>query len=78
MSDPDFLHESIVPTEHFQKSLPRLPIPPLEKTCERYLAAQEVILTPEELQNTAVITNYFKNHDGQGCLLIRYEILCVI
>ncbi|CAC5425186.1 CPT2 [Mytilus coruscus] len=65
LSDPDFLHESIVPTEHFQKSLPRLPIPPLEKTCERYLTAQEVILTPEELEKTAVITNYFKNHDGQ-------------
>lgn len=47
-----FLERSKVPTLHFQKSLPRLPIPELSKTCQRYLAAQTPILSADELAET--------------------------
>ncbi|CAF96029.1 unnamed protein product, partial [Tetraodon nigroviridis] len=35
-----YLQRSLVPTMHYQKSLPRLPIPKLEDTMKRFLAAQ--------------------------------------
>lgn len=41
-----------MPTYYFQKSLPRLPIPKVEKTLERYLAAQRPILNDEEYKVT--------------------------
>uniref|UniRef100_A0A3P9PDT5 Carnitine palmitoyltransferase 2 n=1 Tax=Poecilia reticulata TaxID=8081 RepID=A0A3P9PDT5_POERE len=37
-STADYLHESVVPSMHYQKSLPRLPVPKLEDTIRRYLA----------------------------------------
>lgn len=36
-----YIQESLLPTDHFQLSLPRLPIPKLEDTCVRYLRAQK-------------------------------------
>eukprot|EP00756_Hemistasia_phaeocysticola_P041263 Hpha_TRINITY_DN16906_c1_g12::TRINITY_DN16906_c1_g12_i1::g.55267::m.55267/K08766/CPT2; carnitine O-palmitoyltransferase 2 len=46
---PDgYLHKSQVPTMHFQKSLPRMPIPELQKTLDRYLQTQRPICTDEE------------------------------
>lgn len=51
-SDYEFLHKSNMNTYYFQKSLPRLPIPKLNKTIERYLDAQRPILTPEEFKQT--------------------------
>jgi len=62
--DRDFLHKSVVPTDHFQKSLPRLPVPKLEDTCRRYLAAQRPILTDEEYTKTEAIVNHFREKDG--------------
>uniref|UniRef100_A0A452IUI2 Uncharacterized protein n=1 Tax=Gopherus agassizii TaxID=38772 RepID=A0A452IUI2_9SAUR len=47
-----YLHRSIVPTMHFQKSLPRLPIPRLEDTVRRYLNAQKFVCLYN--QNTLV------------------------
>lgn len=41
-----------MPTYYFQKSLPRLPIPKIEKTLERYLAAQRPLLSDEEYKFT--------------------------
>ncbi|KAI6232816.1 Carnitine O-palmitoyltransferase 2, mitochondrial [Aphelenchoides fujianensis] len=41
--DYQFLHRSAIPTYHFQKSLRRLPIPKLEDTCARYVAAVEAV-----------------------------------
>lgn len=38
-----YLEESFLPTNFFQKSLPRLPVPDLKKTLSRYLASQEAI-----------------------------------
>ena len=60
------MHESIVPTDHFQQSLPHLPVPKLEKTCERYLKSQRALLSDTEYQNTAKITQDFQNGVGKG------------
>ncbi|XP_055857990.1 carnitine O-palmitoyltransferase 2, mitochondrial [Episyrphus balteatus] len=60
-----YLHKSKLPTLYFQKSLPRLPIPELEKTCQRYLAAVEPILSPESLQTTKSIVSKFSSGTGQ-------------
>ncbi len=53
---------------HFQPSLPRLPIPALPDTCQRYLAAQRPILSDSEYANTeAIVTDFSKEgSDGWG------------
>jgi hypothetical protein len=51
-SDYEFLQKSNMPTYYFQKSLPRLPIPKLNKTVERYLDAQRPLLKPDEFKKT--------------------------
>ena len=68
-SDPDFLHKSILPTDHFQASLPHLPIPKLEETCTRYLKAQRPLLTDEEYSKTEKIVDQFKNNEGRSMSL---------
>lgn len=49
---------------HFQPSLPRLPIPKLEKTCQRYLNAQKPLLTQEQMQRTEVYVAQFLKGEG--------------
>lgn len=63
-ADYQFLERSVLPTMCFQKSLPRLPIPKLEKTCERYLQALEPLVSAEELEKTRALVNDFKNKEG--------------
>lgn len=65
-SSSDYIHESIVPSDHFQKSLPRLPIPKLEQTCERYLASQAVLQTEEEHAVTQKLVEEFLKGEGKG------------
>ena len=50
--DYQYWQRSKVPTMHFQKSLPRLPIPELSKTCERYLKAQRPLLDDTSFKKT--------------------------
>ncbi|XP_055636894.1 carnitine O-palmitoyltransferase 2, mitochondrial [Toxorhynchites rutilus septentrionalis] len=50
--DYQYLQRTRIPMLHFQPSLPRLPIPALEKTCERYLAAQKPLLIDEAFRKT--------------------------
>ena len=57
--DYQFLHKSNMPTYYFQKSLPRLPIPKMEKTLERYLAAQRPLLSDEEYRFTEAACKKF-------------------
>ncbi|CAG9798634.1 unnamed protein product [Chironomus riparius] len=60
--DYQFLQKSNMPTYYFQKSLPRLPIPKIEKTLERYLAAQRPLLSDEEYKFTeAACTKFVKS-----------------
>ncbi|KAJ8930445.1 hypothetical protein NQ314_016772 [Rhamnusium bicolor] len=50
---------------HFQQSLPRLPIPKLDLTCERYLAAQRPLLIDEAYRKTEFNVNQFKSSVGK-------------
>lgn len=60
----DYMQWSDIPTMHFQKSLFRLPIPKLEKTCERYLKSMKALLTPEEYEETVTVVEKFKTVDA--------------
>ncbi|XP_552786.3 carnitine O-palmitoyltransferase 2, mitochondrial [Anopheles gambiae] len=59
-----YLQRSKIPMLHFQPSLPRLPIPELEKTCARYLAAQQPLLSPDAFERTKELVNQFSRQDG--------------
>lgn len=61
-----YLQNSIVPTMHFQASLPHLPIPELEKTCERYINAIRPITDDDEFKKTQEIVTSFKNNVGKA------------
>lgn len=73
--DQQFIQESKIPTMHFQASLPRLPIPKLELTCERYLTAQRPLLIDEAYRKTEANVNYFKDNIGKQLqhLLKNYD-----
>lgn len=53
-------------TKTFQasKSLPTLPVPPLEDTCRRYLRALEGLQEPDEHARTKKAVEEFLNGDG--------------
>ncbi|KAI5610150.1 carnitine O-palmitoyltransferase 2, mitochondrial [Silurus asotus] len=61
----EYLHRSIVPTMHYQKSLPRLPVPKLEDTMRRYLAAQRPLLNDEQYSKTEKLGHEFQNGVGR-------------
>jgi carnitine O-palmitoyltransferase 2 len=65
--DDNYFKRSILPTDHFQYSLPRLPIPKLELTCERYLSALKPILNDDEkaFDQTRQIVDDFRSGDGK-------------
>jgi len=62
--DYQYLQQSKIPTLHFQKSLPRLPIPLLQKTCDRYLAAQRPLLTDASYEHVKSQVNNFSKGIG--------------
>ena len=47
-----------------QGDLPKLPIPPLEETCKRYLRALEGLQDRKEHEETKRVVEEFLNHDG--------------
>ncbi|XP_030571120.1 carnitine O-palmitoyltransferase 2, mitochondrial [Drosophila novamexicana] len=59
-----YLQNSKLPTLYFQRSLPRLPIPLLEKSCERFLAAVQPILSAEEHRETQQVVEQFRQGVG--------------
>ncbi|XP_073419730.1 carnitine O-palmitoyltransferase 2, mitochondrial isoform X2 [Dendrobates tinctorius] len=63
--DTEYLHKSIVPTMHFQKSLPRLPVPKLEDTVKRYLNAQRPLLDDEQFSKTEQLARNFQSGVGK-------------
>ncbi|XP_013002104.1 carnitine O-palmitoyltransferase 2, mitochondrial isoform X2 [Cavia porcellus] len=60
-----FLQHSIVPTMHYQDSLPRLPIPKLEDTIRRYLSAQKPLLSDDQFRKTEQFCKSFENGTGK-------------
>ncbi|KAM4641075.1 carnitine O-palmitoyltransferase 2, mitochondrial [Discoglossus pictus] len=64
-ADSEYLHRSIVPTMHFQKSLPRLPIPKLEDSIKRYLNAQRPLLDDEQFRHTEQLARSFASAAGK-------------
>lgn len=63
--DYQYLQRSKVPTMHFQKSLPRLPIPELPKSGERYLNALKPLLTSDQFKEAEHRTNEFVTKEGK-------------
>ena len=51
---------------HFQRSLPRLPIPKLEDSCERYLSAQKPLLSAEDHSCHKQLVDSFAKGVGLG------------
>lgn len=62
--DYQYLQKTTTPMLHFQPSLPRLPIPELEKTCSRYLAAQRPLLSDDSYSKTEKLVEDFRTNDG--------------
>ncbi|KAM8709797.1 hypothetical protein ACLKA7_016577 [Drosophila subpalustris] len=59
-----YLQTSKLPTLYFQRSLPRLPIPLLEKSCERFLAAVQPIVSADEYRQTQQVVAEFRQGIG--------------
>jgi carnitine O-palmitoyltransferase 2 len=61
-----FIHKSILPTYHFQKSLRRLPIPKLELTAQRYLAAVEAVCSEKQIAEAKTTVDELLKGQGPG------------
>lgn len=59
------LHDSKVPTFYFQDSLPRLPIPALNDTLDKYLYFLEPLVSAEQLAATRKHVEAFRAGVGQ-------------
>ncbi|KAI4502095.1 hypothetical protein M0802_002777, partial [Mischocyttarus mexicanus] len=59
-----YMQMSKVPTMHFQPSLPRLPIPKLESSCQKYLDAQRPLVNEEKLNYIESLVTRFLKEDG--------------
>lgn len=65
--DYQYLQRGQIPMLHFQRSLPRLPVPALEKTCERYLAAvAPLIKDADDLKRVESVVKKFQTGIGQS------------
>lgn len=63
--DERYIQYSKVATDHFQHGLPRLPIPKLEETLQRYLASVEPVCSEEQFAQTKAAVTEFQT-EGQG------------
>lgn len=59
-----YIHETVIPTYHFQKSLPKLPLPKLDETLDRYVNSAEAVVSAEQLAQTKEAVAAFKAGAG--------------
>ena len=65
LATPDgYLHKTVIPTSHFQDSLPKLPVPELKDTMERMIASAEPLATPDEMEELRSAVDSFMGTDG--------------
>ena len=57
-----YLHKTKIPTYHFQPSLPRLPIPEVKDTCDRFLLSAEPLVSKKELDEAKEAVEDFLEH----------------
>lgn len=70
--DYQYLQRGQIPMLHFQRSLPRLKVPDLQKTCDRFLAAVQPLSThPAAYDNLVDCVTQFRT-TGTGPLLQKY------
>lgn len=62
--DERYIQYSNVPTDHFQPGLPRLPIPKLDQTLQRYLASLKPVCSEEEFRYSQTCVAEFEK-EGQ-------------
>lgn len=70
--DYQYLQRGQIPMLHFQRSLPRLKVPDLQKTCDRFLAAVEPLSTHKAAYDNLVdcVTQF--RTTGTGPLLQKF------
>ena len=61
----NYLQNSIIPTQHFQKSLTKLKIPKLEDTMNRYLSALKPLLGEAEYKQMEEVSRNFEKNEAQ-------------
>eukprot|EP01134_Creolimax_fragrantissima_P007164 CFRG7164T1 len=64
LSNGKYLQESAVPSMYFQNALPRLPVPKLDESLDRYLDSIKPITTPEEYTAHATVVEKFRSDEG--------------
>lgn len=63
--DYQYLQRGQIPMLHFQRSLPHLPVPELEKTCQRYLAAiAPLVKDADDLKRVQSVVQNFQTGIG--------------
>ncbi len=59
-------HKNENKTYSLQDRMPRLPVPDLKKTCEKYLKTVKPLVTQEEFERTRREVEKFVENDGIG------------
>mmetsp|Transcript_10075 Transcript_10075/g.12103 ORF Transcript_10075/g.12103 Transcript_10075/m.12103 type:complete len:652 (-) Transcript_10075:26-1981(-) len=61
-----YIEETVIPTYHFQDSLPKLPVPKLEDTLERYKYFAQPVVSEATFDTTSKLCDSFLNGEGKA------------
>ena len=70
----NYLQNSIIPTQHFQKSLTKLAIPKLEDTINRYLKSLKPLLNEKEFEKAEKTARNFEHNEAKRNFFILFRI----